>query len=297
MQTHRSIDVWSVNSPQVKMYYHKSTVPVLTHNHDFFEIIYFVHGDGVHTINAVDYPLEAGCISYIDQYVSHAIRYNGVLEYYDILIGRPILKMIGFDTISDAIRRLNVTTEDKNTKIAPMLYLYQEDAAEIWSLVKIMYSELNKKKQRYLDIVTELIKILLIRISRSAGNSSARMTMRDPDSLKQNALDYVLAHVNEPIFLHEIAEKYSYNPSYFSRFFKQHYGMNFTDFVSKKRIENAIELMKSTTLSIEKISQSVGYQSKSQFYRTFKRVTGQTVSDFLYKREEILKSAWKRKNF
>ena len=291
MQTHKSKNMWSEKSPKIKVFYHKSTVPVLLHNHDFYELIYIVDGMGVHTVDSVKYPLCSGSMAYIDAYVPHSISYADTLEYYDIVIGQPILQALGFDSFSQALK-MNSAVRDRKTPVQPVLYFFQEDSAEILELIRILYRELNKKRAQYLDVVLNVLRILLIQMTRGEENSIEQVRGENDRMLRQDILDYVIAHYDQNLSMKELAEKYSYNPAYFSRYFKQHYGVKFSDFIRKKRIDHAIELLKSTTLSVDKISQTVGYQSKSQFYKMFRKVTGKSVSEFQKDRESVRKEFW-----
>ena len=292
MQTHKSSNMWSEKTPKIKVFYHKSTVPVLLHNHDFYELVYIVNGTGMHTVDSVEYPLCPGSMAFIDAYVPHSISYVDTLEYYDIVIGQPILQELGFDSISDALKKTNSSFMNRKDDVQSVLYFFQEDSAEMLELIRILYRELNKKREQYLDVALNILRILLIRMTRSEKNSIEQVMGENDEVLRQDILDYVIAHYDQNLSLTELAEKYSYNPAYFSRYFKQHYGMNFSDFISKKRIDHAIELLKSTTLSVDKISQTVGYQSKSQFYKMFRKVTGKSVFEFQKERESLRKKFW-----
>lgn len=294
MQTHRSVNIWSADSPKIRMFYHKSTVPVLTHNHDFSELIFFVRGTGIHNVNGTDYPLVGGCASWVDPFVPHAISFEGELEYFDILLGEPMLKQIGFSSIGAAMEIAEPEDGSEKASASPMIYLFESDSTEILSLVRLVYGELNKKRPRYLEVVTDLLRVILTRLSRVGNVPVPRMMIRNPEALMQDALDYIISHVHEEISLREVAEKYFYNPSYFSRFFKQHYGMNYTDFVRRQRIRNSLELLKDTTMSVEKIAQTVGYSSKSQFYRMFRKETGSTITEYMERREKIRIAHWKQ---
>ena len=141
MQTHKSKNMWSEKSPKIKVFYHKSTVPVLLHNHDFYELIYIVDGMGVHTVDSVKYPLCPGSMAYIDAYVPHSISYADTLEYYDIVIGQPILQALGFDSFSQALTALKAqwTLElARNTAMMLLLCLLV-----VWGIVSNLYGAIH----------------------------------------------------------------------------------------------------------------------------------------------------------
>lgn len=77
-----------------------------------------------------------------------------------------------------------------------------------------------------------------------------------------------------------IAAKFNINESYLSYIFKQHCDINFSTYVENVRIEKAKALIKDTDLTINEVSQQVGYLSANSFCRAFKRVTGNNTSFF-----------------
>ena len=60
--------------------------------------------------------------------------------------------------------------------------------------------------------------------------------------------------------LTKIAETFGYANTYFSRLFKELFGMNFTSYLEKVRIEHACELLK-MDMTLEKIAELTGYNS------------------------------------
>jgi two-component system response regulator YesN len=59
--------------------------------------------------------------------------------------------------------------------------------------------------------------------------------------------------------------------------------MNFVNYKTYLRIENAKKLLKAGNLNIEKISSSLGYTDSKYFSKLFKKMTGKTPQD--YKKE------------
>ena len=92
--------------------------------------------------------------------------------------------------------------------------------------------------------------------------------------------EYIEQNPGAELTLSALASKCFYNPSYFSRLFKQKFHMSLTEYVTRKRIENAIWLLCSTTLSVDEISQKTGFVDRSTFYAAFSRITGTTPAQY-----------------
>ena len=71
--------------------------------------------------------------------------------------------------------------------------------------------------------------------------------------------------------LQYIADSVSMNPIYLSRYFKEQTGVNFSEYLFKKRMELAGYYLSRTTLSITEISEKVGYSNDKNFSKAFKK--------------------------
>jgi AraC-like DNA-binding protein len=80
-----------------------------------------------------------------------------------------------------------------------------------------------------------------------------------------------LAH---EVRLAEAADCCGLSPSHLSRLFHQSTGLTFQEYVRRYRLERACELLTTTRQSITAIAFESGFQSVSQFHRSFKAVHG-----------------------
>ena len=93
-------------------------------------------------------------------------------------------------------------------------------------------------------------------------------------------MDYINEeYVNASLGLGMIAAKFNISEGYVSSLFKEQAGINFTEYVEKQRISKACELLKTTDLNINDISEKVGYNSVQSFRRAFKRLHGFSPSE------------------
>jgi two-component system, response regulator YesN len=107
------------------------------------------------------------------------------------------------------------------------------------------------------------------------------MTTRNEDVLK--AQEYVQTHLGEKISLTEVAAHLHLNASYFSRMYKKETGEGFVEYVTRLKMEKAIELLDQSIKSVEQIAFELGFESKSYFLKTFKRFYGLSPKSLKYK--------------
>ena len=76
------------------------------------------------------------------------------------------------------------------------------------------------------------------------------------------------------------AEYLNVNPSYLSTLFKKETGMTLTEYINRKRIENALLLLNSTDMQIQMIAQYCGITDVNYFTKTFKKIVGKTPKEY-----------------
>lgn len=94
------------------------------------------------------------------------------------------------------------------------------------------------------------------------------------------AKEYIDRHYAEPLTLEEVAEHAGMSPYYFSKLFKEQFGVTFIDYVTNVRIERAKEALVRTDFSLKEICFSVGYNDPNYFSRVFKKQTGWSPSEY-----------------
>lgn len=80
--------------------------------------------------------------------------------------------------------------------------------------------------------------------------------------------------------LETIAQEAHVTASHLSRMFKRLEGANVSDYITRKRIDKARQLLRGTPDSITQISGQVGYASPYYFSACFKKYTGMTPSEY-----------------
>jgi AraC-like DNA-binding protein len=94
------------------------------------------------------------------------------------------------------------------------------------------------------------------------------------------ARKFIQENSDEKLGLKRVARVVNISANHLSEKFKQVTGMNFVDYVARTRIEKARVLLQNPNQRITEIAFAVGFQSLSQFNRSFKKFTGQSPTQF-----------------
>lgn len=99
----------------------------------------------------------------------------------------------------------------------------------------------------------------------------------EESSLMDEIVAYIDANFSDyDLSLGTISSKFTISSSYFSRSFKEKIGMNFTQYIWQKRMDEVIRLLLHTTDPLKDIITRVGYLDTPNFIRKFKKETGYT---------------------
>jgi YesN/AraC family two-component response regulator len=104
--------------------------------------------------------------------------------------------------------------------------------------------------------------------------------------IKHFMLEYIHTHYNEDLSLEMVADKLNMSANYFSAYFKDKTGVNFSDYLTELRILKAKHLLLHSDQRIQDIAEQVGYLNANSFTRMFKKVTGITPGE--YKRVHLV---------
>jgi AraC-like DNA-binding protein len=104
------------------------------------------------------------------------------------------------------------------------------------------------------------------------------------------ALDYISAHLAEPLTVDTLAAQVCLSPSAFSRVFRETTGRSPYQYVKATRLDRARQLLDDGRFGVADVSRSVGYTSASHFIKEFRSRFGATPGDYADRRRVPLAS-------
>lgn len=115
---------------------------------------------------------------------------------------------------------------------------------------------------------------------RLAGSPKVSETVHNQDPVLARVITYLEQNYSSDVSLSDAASRAYLSPVYFSRYFKDHTGIKFSDYLAKLRIDKAIHLLKDNSHKIQEVGKLVGYPNPRYFARVFKKTTGYSPRDY-----------------
>jgi AraC-like DNA-binding protein/mannose-6-phosphate isomerase-like protein (cupin superfamily) len=250
------------------------------HMHEFIEIIYAKSGSAVERIDDVDYHVKRGDMIFVNYGSTHSFSAsdNEKYEYVNICFA-PEVVADSIITPENAFSLLSLTAIDEINceMVGAKLSFFGSERREIEDILDSMLREKEKNEQFSGEILESYLNILIKKMLRK---TSAVPEQSKTDENWKDILDYIDDNLNTKMKLSGVAEKCFYNPSYFSRMFKEKSGVTLMKYIRERRISMSKKLLIESQITVDEISIKVGFSNRSSFYRFFPNYTAMTPSEY-----------------
>ncbi|AEY64438.1 response regulator [Clostridium sp. BNL1100] len=146
---------------------------------------------------------------------------------------------------------------------------------EIFGSVSSLYSDVLE-----FNNVSE-IEAYIIDVTEKLTKAINLLREKKKKSIMDNIISYLKDNIsNSELTLTALASHFFINPSYLSRTFKQHTGYTFVEYLTRLRIQKAIELFNSCDAMAYEVAEKVGIPDPNYFGKCFKKYTGFSINDY-----------------
>lgn len=148
----------------------------------------------------------------------------------------------------------------------------EQELRESYFETRVLSSKQHDSIVKLLSIFAEHLSMVSNRIVLQEQNAEPAAIIR--------AKQYISEHQTEELSLDQVAKSVHTSKFYFCKMFRKATGINFTDYLSRVRTERAKNLLLNPNLRVSEIAYEVGFQSLTHFNRVFKRILGQSPTDY-----------------
>ena len=180
-------------------------------------------------------------------------------------------------------------TEDNEMARQPYFIVTGGEKKEISSLAERIVGEMADSKYAKDFMIHTLTVELMIHLSRAMRNEweeNLRVKNGKARELVKIARQYMDENFEQGITVAEAAQYVFLSQGYFTRAFKDELGISPMNYLMKKRIEKACELLENNEIKVSSIAVQSGFSSPQRFNVAFRKLVGKTPMEY---RKEHLK--------
>lgn len=184
-------------------------------------------------------------------------------------------KLIGFLQTGQVFQRKPTEAQfDKAAKrVAEWgIQLDREALREAYYSGKVLSARQYESMVKLLAIFAQHVSMVSNQIAMQHENSEPPVITKAKAFIEQNH--------SEDLSLGAVAKAVNTSTFYFCKMFKKATGINFTEYVSRVRIEKSKNLLLNPNLRVSEIAYEVGFQSLTHFNRVFKKIVGQSPTEY-----------------
>lgn len=191
------------------------------------------------------------------------------------------------------------TSEDGKHWSHPHYFIY---GTEFLPLAQSLIREMMEMESQYQPLLYSnlnslfhyMLRGLLLRPGeegvKAVDLSSTVSPPGDSELIVQEAIDFISKNLNaRPLTVEKIAQHLHFSARHLSRVFRRDTGMTVMEFVAKRRMEYACQLLLESQFNISKIGGTCGYKTASSFVKAFQRHFGCSPSSYRATRGEIVR--------
>lgn len=158
-------------------------------------------------------------------------------------------------------------------------WLRRGDASIDWTAFEKAYFDSPVlSRAQYLAMV-RLLEVFAQHLSLAAEQIATQQQNAEPP-LVTKAREFIEQHQGDEIALADVAQAVHTSTFHFCKTFKKTTGFTFTQYVGLVRIAKAKQLLANPQKRISEVAYEVGFQSLTHFNRSFRKVTGQSPTEF-----------------
>ena len=236
------------------------------HQHDYYQMLYFISGSGQIGLGESEFPITRGDLLLIKPGILHSLSASSLVKTLDI--------------------KFAVTEEWIGELLMQSVELLQDDEPWAAELFERIWHEGQSKGRFYRELCNIFLTELLLLFVRKNGQldepEPSALVKREvsADWIVQRATRFIRKNYVKECNLTEIAKLVGRSERHVRQHFKDTLGTSPRSYLHRYRIQKAEELIVYSDYSLKEIAAEVGFKSVHHFTRVFHEVSGETPGNW-----------------
>ena len=249
------------------------------HSHTFFQYMYVLAGTGVQVqIGSKLLPALPRQIYLFPPDTTHRLIFE---DDYELIVYEA---------------KFSVSDSALYTQLQALPSVLPDPNGQLLAVIRALSDEYTQ--QSFLNLMPYIklceLLVLLMRSAKTAPVSEAH-SLR-PYEVEHSRFVPVLAYINRnlssDISVNDMADVMHMEKGYFSRQFKKVFGATPMHYLLAVRISRAMNMLEYTELSINEISESIGFHNQNSFIKAFKSLYEMTPGEYRKKIRPIIRQKY-----
>lgn len=245
------------------------------HHHDFYEVDFLVSGDVTYVIESRVYHVQPGQMLIINPRELHQVYIQpdaAPYERYMLWVAPGLLQQLSSEQ-TDLCRCFDMD----RPQYGNLLRLSPQQRKLIPAMLESLLREQEASAFGSELLRQNLLTELMIHINRIAEQSEPSAPS---DSVVARVIDYISTHYHEPLSLDLLSERFYVSKYHLSHEFTRQMGTGIYQYIQKKRLLIARQLMADGQKPVEVYAQC-GFGDYAAFFRAFRKVYGLSPREFV----------------
>lgn len=248
-------------------------------NTDFFEVFFFKKGKGYLFLNHEKIEIKDNSIVFISPLQKRKWQLDINYIQFDLLIFQE-------DFLNDFFSDKLFTYR--------LLYFYQlefplimdvshQKLEKYHSLLIEMKSELNKTKIDSVHIIRSLIYYLLQKLNREYASANNLILSEKQSNYAFTFKKLIEIHIEDKQRVNDYLQLLKISRISLNKSVKKQFNITPTELLKKRLLIQIKDYLIYTDLSVQEISQKLNFSESNHLMRFFKKLTGITISEFVFR--------------
>lgn len=268
-----------MSSSEFEIFHYKDAKleSVEVHQHDFYEVYFFIGGNVEYNVEGHSYHLKSGDILLISPLELHQPRIKKGQNPYErivLWINKNYLSKLCINKTS--LSRCFDSSVPNHTNI---LSLSQSRKEYIYTKLIELINE-NDSVEYGNDLACEAILIrILVELNRIANLTEKKTQEKISSSLVEGVIEYINNHYCEKITLDVLSNEFFVSKYHLSHIFNQVVGTSVHRYILLKRLVHAKQML-SSGIRPTTVAANCGFSDYAGFYRAFTSEYGITPKEY-----------------